>query len=166
MRRNAPAGFGRSGPGQYRALLEQAQRRGVRGRLEVTGYLDDAAYGAALRQADLAVCPFEDNKAASGSLSSLIAVDCPILASDTHLIAEYNALSAGAIATFSPFTPRALAARILARWPAPSLVLWQLSQSVGGGSAHCGGPERVRPFRRHHRTLPSADRAARHCGAM
>jgi len=106
------AGFGRSGPGQYRALLEQAQRRGVRGRLEVTGYLDDAAYGAALRQADLAVCPFEDNKAASGSLSSLIAVDCPILASDTPLIAEYNALSAGAIATFSPFTPRALAARI------------------------------------------------------
>ena len=53
------AGFGRSGPWQYRALLEQAQRRGVRG------------------QADLAVCPFEDNKAASGSLSSLIALGLP-----------------------------------------------------------------------------------------
>lgn len=93
-------------------LTRLAQGRGVLHRLQLTGYLPEVEYQQRLGAADLAVCPFAPDKAASGSLSSLIAAGCPILASDIPLIREYNALVPGAIPTFSPHTPEALAAAI------------------------------------------------------
>ena len=93
-------------------LMALARARGVDGRLRVTGYLTEPEYQRYLSSADLAVCPFEPDKSASGSLSTLIAASCPILASDIPLIAEYNALVPGAIPTFSPYTAGALAAAI------------------------------------------------------
>ena len=96
----------------FARLMALAKARGVDGRLRVTGYLPELEYQRHLSSADLAVCPFEADKPASGSLSSVIAAPCPILASDIPLIAEYNALVPGAIPTFSPYTAGALAAAI------------------------------------------------------
>jgi glycosyltransferase involved in cell wall biosynthesis len=93
-------------------LMSFAREKGVEDRLEITGYLQDDEFRRRLTTADLAVCPFEELKSASGSLSSLIAAGCPVLASEVPLIAEYNALVPGAIPTFSPYTPEALAAAI------------------------------------------------------
>jgi glycosyltransferase involved in cell wall biosynthesis len=93
-------------------LMDLARLKGVAHRMRLTGYLAEGDYQRHLANADLAVCPFEPDKSASGSLSSLIAAGCPILASEIPLIAEYNAVAPGAIATFSPYTPAALAGGI------------------------------------------------------
>jgi glycosyltransferase involved in cell wall biosynthesis len=92
--------------------MSLAREKGVKDRLEVTGYLPDEEFRRRLSIADLAVCPFSEHKSASGSLSALIAIGCPILASDIPLVAEYNAMVPDAIATFSPYTAEALAASI------------------------------------------------------
>ena len=93
-------------------LMELAKRKGTHDRLRVTGYLAEHEYQRYLHAADLAVCPFPETKSASGSLSSLIAAECPTLASDIPLIAEYNAIVPGAIRVFRPYTPEALATAI------------------------------------------------------
>jgi len=93
-------------------LTQLAGELGVLDRLQVTGYLPEEEYQGHLVKADLAVCPFSPRKAASGSLSSLIAAGCPVVASDIPLIREYNDLVPGAIATFSPYTPDALAGAV------------------------------------------------------
>jgi glycosyltransferase involved in cell wall biosynthesis len=100
------------GSEHYTWVMNLARQKGVHDRLEVTGYLPDEEYQRYLAAADLAVCPFYRHKSASGSLSSLIAAGCPILASDIPLVAEYNAMVPGAISTFSPYTPEALATAI------------------------------------------------------
>jgi len=111
--------LGESGSQESRRLLELARSRGVGHRLRVTGYLPEPAYQQYLAAADLAVCPYDPGKSASGSLSSLISAGCPILASDIPLIAEYNALAPGAIHTFTPQTPTALALAIRKLLDAP-----------------------------------------------
>ena len=93
-------------------LTRLAGELGVLDRLQVTGYLPEEEYQGHLMKADLAVCPFGPRKAASGSLSSLIAAGCPVVASDIPLIREYNDLVPDAIATFSPYTPEALAGAV------------------------------------------------------
>jgi glycosyltransferase involved in cell wall biosynthesis len=105
-------GVGSSAYEHYSRVMSLARDKGVKDRLEVTGYLPDEEFQRRLSMADLAVCPFGEQKSASGSLSALIAAGCPILASDIPLIAEYNAMVPGAIAIFSPYTPEALAASI------------------------------------------------------
>ena len=106
------ASLGHYGRVKFAELMELARARGVADRLQVTGFLPDAEYIRQLAAARLAVCAFDVNKSASSSLSTLIAVDCPILASDIPLIAEYNEISTGAIPTFAPLTAEALASRI------------------------------------------------------
>lgn len=101
-----------SSPALRDRLLELARRKGVENRLEVTGYLPDTEYVDRIHGADLGLCPFTVDKSGSGTLSALIAAGCPILASDIPLIAEYNAVARGAIPTFSPYTPDALAGAI------------------------------------------------------
>jgi len=76
------ASAGAGGSGRHDAMFEVARRHGVGDWLEVTGYLPEEEYQRRLAEADLAVCPFYPHKSASGSLSSLIAADCPVLASD------------------------------------------------------------------------------------
>jgi glycosyltransferase involved in cell wall biosynthesis len=93
-------------------LTQLAARYGVADRLRVTGYLPEDEYRRQLAGADLAVCAFTSDKCASGSLSSLIAAACPVVASDVALIREYNDLAPGAIPTFAPYTPDALARAI------------------------------------------------------
>jgi glycosyltransferase involved in cell wall biosynthesis len=105
-------GVGASGREQYSQVISLLQEKGVIDQVEVTGYLPDEEFRRRLSMADLAVCPFREDKSASGSLSSLIAAGCPVLASDIPLIAEYNAIVPGAIHTFSPYTAEALAASI------------------------------------------------------
>ena len=89
-------------------LHARAEALGVADRLRVTGYLSEETLNRYLAATDLALCPFEQISA-SGSLSTWIAAERPILASDQPQIAEYNAMASGAIATFSPYTPAALA---------------------------------------------------------
>ncbi len=89
-------------------LLALAERGGVRDRLQVTGYLSEEKLEQYLFACDLAVCPFA-MLSASSSLSTWISVARPILAADLPQIAEYQQLEPGAIKTFSPYTPAALA---------------------------------------------------------
>ncbi len=105
-------GVGASGREQYSQVIDLLREKGIIDRVEVTGYLPDEEFRRRLSMADLAVCSFREDKSASGSLSSLIAAGCPVLASDIPLIAEYNAIVPGAIHTFSPYTAEALAASI------------------------------------------------------
>jgi glycosyltransferase involved in cell wall biosynthesis len=104
--------LGSHGSADLAEMKRHASERGVLDRLHVTGYLPDDEYYLHLATADLAICPFEPGKSASGSLASLIAAGCPILASDIPLIAEYNDLVPGSIATFAPHTPEALATAV------------------------------------------------------
>jgi glycosyltransferase involved in cell wall biosynthesis len=107
--------------------MRVTHKNGVADRLTVTGYLPDEEYLSRLMSADLAVCAFEPHKSASGSLSTLIAVGWPILASETPLIAAYNAISPGAISTFSPFTPEALARAVRELLAAPKETLTRIA---------------------------------------
>lgn len=99
-----------TGAGVYHSeMMTLAREIGVEDRLEVTGYVSDTEYYRRIATADLALCPFMGDKSASGSLSSLIAVGCPILASEIPLINTYNMIVPGAIPTFHPYTPTSLA---------------------------------------------------------
>lgn len=100
------------GTAEHSRVVRLAEQLGVTDRLKITGYLPEADYQQYLMTADLAVCPFEETKSASSSIASLIAAGCPILASDIPLISEYNAIAPGAIHTFRPYTPEALARTI------------------------------------------------------
>jgi glycosyltransferase involved in cell wall biosynthesis len=97
-------------------LVEQLRHRaalaGVSRRLIITGYLTDDRLAQHLAATDLAVCPFAA-LSASGSLSTWISSGRSIVASDLPQIREYNALEPGAIATFAPYSPAALAGAIL-----------------------------------------------------
>jgi glycosyltransferase involved in cell wall biosynthesis len=98
-------------------LRARAQELGVAARLRVTGYVPEDDLDRYLAATDLALCPFRE-ASASGSLSTWIAAERPVLASDLPLFAEYNERVPGAIATFHPYTPERLAARteeVLAR---------------------------------------------------
>ena len=92
-------------------LLAFAKEKGVDGRLRVTGYLSEEELELYLIASDLAVCPFK-SFSASGSLSTWISAARPILAYDLPQIAQYNKLEQGAIKTFRPYTPAALAKAI------------------------------------------------------
>jgi glycosyltransferase involved in cell wall biosynthesis len=92
-------------------LLRIAEDLGVRERLRITGYLSESDLEKCLIATDVAVCPFT-TLAASSSLSTWVSVNRPVVASSLPQIAEYNSLEPGAIRTFSPYTPRALAAEI------------------------------------------------------
>ncbi|HEY7203345.1 MAG TPA: glycosyltransferase [Methylomirabilota bacterium] len=113
--------LGASGSQTLSQLMSLARDHDVAGRVRVTGYLAEEEYQTYLAEADLAVCPFEPDKSASGSLNSLIAAGCPVLASDVPLIAEYNAIVPGAIPTFSPYTPEGLARAVAAQLAKPRI---------------------------------------------
>jgi glycosyltransferase involved in cell wall biosynthesis len=92
-------------------LLNAARATGTAERLRVTGYLPESELEQYLAATDLAVCPFTD-ASASGSLSTWISVQKPVLASDLPLISEYNSIEPGAIVTFQPYTAAAFSAAI------------------------------------------------------
>ena len=92
-------------------LHAQAKSRGVAHRLFFTGYLTEFELERHLIAADVGVCPFV-RLSASGSLSTWISAARPIVASNLPQIREYNAIESGAIATFEPYVPSALAAAI------------------------------------------------------
>ncbi|MCX7593405.1 MAG: glycosyltransferase family 4 protein [Fischerella sp.] len=93
-------------------LVDLSKKLGVEDRLQITGYLSEQELEQYLVATDVAICPFQTSSA-SGSLSTWISVAHPaILAFDLPLIGEYNKLEPGAIQTFSPYTPTALADRI------------------------------------------------------
>jgi len=96
----------------YDFIMDLAREMGVDDRITVTGYLEDALFARRLAAADLAVCAFEPNKSASGSLATLIAAGVPMIASNAPAVAELNALEPDSILFFSPYTPAALAAGI------------------------------------------------------
>jgi len=91
-------------------LRARAADLGVAPRLRVTGYVPEEGLDRYLAATDLALCPFRE-ASASGSLSTWIAAERPLLGSDLPLFAEYNERVPEAIATFEPYTPERLAAR-------------------------------------------------------
>jgi hypothetical protein len=84
----------------------------------VTGYVPEESLDRYLAATDLALCPFRE-ASASGSLSTWIAAERPILASKLPLFAEYNERVPGAIATFHPYTPERLATRAVEAFRRP-----------------------------------------------
>lgn len=92
-------------------LRDRARSLGVAERLRITGYLPEQQLEEYLVASDLGVCPFR-TASASGSLSTWISAERPVVASNIPLIAEYNAVEAGAIATFAPYTAQALASAV------------------------------------------------------
>lgn len=95
----------------YQELMALAEKKGVRDRIRVTGYLSESELEQYLVATDLAVCPFRQTSA-SGSLSTWISVARPILASNIPQVAEYNELKPGAIKTFDSYTVEALTTAI------------------------------------------------------
>lgn len=100
-------------------LRRRAETLGVADRLRMTGYLAEEELNHYLAATDLALCPFR-SMAASGSLSTWIAAGRPVLASDLPQIREYITMAPGALATFSPHTPEALAQAIRAQLSSPA----------------------------------------------
>lgn len=92
-------------------LQALAKEKGVSDRLHITGYLSEEDLERYLVATDLAICPFK-KLSASGSMSTWISVARPILASNVPQIEEYNRLEPGAIKTFAPYTPSALATKV------------------------------------------------------
>jgi glycosyltransferase involved in cell wall biosynthesis len=105
-------GAERDHAGYLESLWDSARASGVAHRLRVTGYLPEFELDRYLAATDVAVCPFT-RLSASCSVSTWLSAGCPIVAFDLPQIAEYNRLEAGAIETFSPYAPPALAAAIL-----------------------------------------------------
>jgi glycosyltransferase involved in cell wall biosynthesis len=94
--------------GYLAELLNAARVTGTAERIRVTGYLPESELEQYLAATDLAVCPFTA-ASASGSLSTWISVQKPVLASDLPQISEYNQIEPGAIETFRPYTAGAFA---------------------------------------------------------
>jgi glycosyltransferase involved in cell wall biosynthesis len=94
-------------------LRARADSLGVGDRVRITGYLPEGQLEQYLLATDVAVCPFR-TLSASGSLSTWISAARPIVATDLPQIAEYNAMAPGAIATFPPNSPQALASAVSA----------------------------------------------------
>jgi len=75
------------------------------------------------------LCPFA-KMAASGSLSTWIALGRPILAAQLSQIEAYNQLEPGAIAIFTPYTATALAKAIDAQLQAADALLVHQDQAL------------------------------------
>jgi glycosyltransferase involved in cell wall biosynthesis len=104
---------GRPGPRNQdyaEGLRARASDLGTDSRLRVTGYVQEDELDRYLAATDLALCPFRE-ASASGSLSTWIAAERPVLASDLPLFSEYNERVPESIATFHPYTPERLATR-------------------------------------------------------
>ena len=98
-------------PEYHEELVKLATEKGLTSQqFKITGFLDEHELALYLNAADLAVCPFRE-MAASGSISTLIAADVPILGSDIPGIQDYNKISPGAIA-ISSLRPKELANQI------------------------------------------------------
>jgi len=110
-------------------LKSLARALGVASRLVITGYLDDVTLARYLWASDLALCPFA-KMAASGSLSTWIALGRPILAAQLPQIEAYNHLEPGAIAIFTPYTATALAKAIDAQLQAADALLVHQDQAL------------------------------------
>ena len=80
-------------------------------RLRATGFLSDDELSEAINEVDLAVCPFR-MFSASGSLSTWIAHEIPVLSNELRKIASYNKAVKGSILTYKPNTPKSLADQI------------------------------------------------------
>jgi glycosyltransferase involved in cell wall biosynthesis len=104
---------GLESPEYGEALEARAEALGVADRLRITGYVPDERLDQYLAATDVAVCPFRE-AAASGSLSTWIAAERPLVASDLPLFREYNDLAPGAIATVDAGSPSALGAALKA----------------------------------------------------
>jgi glycosyltransferase involved in cell wall biosynthesis len=92
-------------------LVRLANRLGVRGRVEVTGYLSDEELNARLAAVDVAICPHHD-AAASGSLATLLAAGKPVVASDLPAFREQQPYAGDLLRIVPETTPGHLAAAV------------------------------------------------------
>lgn len=99
---------GRDSPGFAEHLRERARALGVDDRVRITGYVDEPTLDRYLVATDLALCPFRE-ASASGSLSTWIASETPILASDLPLFDEYESIVPGSVAVAPSLAPEPLA---------------------------------------------------------
>jgi glycosyltransferase involved in cell wall biosynthesis len=86
-------------------------RLGLRGRVEVTGYVPDAEISRVYEESDLVVAPFRMTTG-SGSLVQALARGTPVLASDLPLNREINDRVRGTLAFFVSEDPRDCARQI------------------------------------------------------
>jgi glycosyltransferase involved in cell wall biosynthesis len=99
---------GRKDTGFARRLQAQAAALGVADRLRITGFVPEDALRDYLAATDVAACPFR-SASASGSLSTWIAAERPIVASRLPLFEEYNTYASGALHLVDAAQPRTLA---------------------------------------------------------
>lgn len=96
----------------YKSSCEEAiDRGGLRGRVEVTGYVPDEAISRVYAESDLVVAPFRMTTG-SGSLVQALARGAPVLASDLPLNKEINERVPDTLAFFASEDPRDCARQI------------------------------------------------------
>ena len=109
---------GRNDSGFTDSLRHRADVLGVADRLRITGFVPEDTLNDYLAATDLAACPFR-NASASGSLSTWIATDGPIVTSALPLFKEYTAAVPHALTIAPSMEPRSLAATIEERLARP-----------------------------------------------
>jgi glycosyltransferase involved in cell wall biosynthesis len=92
-------------------LASHAEAVGVSGRVRFLGYVPDERLEEILAATDVALCPFRA-MSASGALATWLSAGRPIVTSDLAPFAELAALGPGALHTFAPYEPGALAQAI------------------------------------------------------
>jgi len=89
----------------YKRSCEEAiDRLGLRGRVEVTGYVPDEEISCVYAESDLVVAPFRETTG-SGSLVQALARGAPVLASDLPLNREINERVPDTLAFFATEDP-------------------------------------------------------------
>jgi glycosyltransferase involved in cell wall biosynthesis len=73
----------------FEGLMRRSEEMGLKNRLRVTGYLNEAALDLHLSATDVAICPFRE-VSASGSVATWFAAGKPIVATDLPLFRMYR----------------------------------------------------------------------------
>jgi glycosyltransferase involved in cell wall biosynthesis len=97
---------------RHEGYLEEIWRRartlGVADRLDVTGFVDDAAVDALLADTRVALCPYQ-RIAASGSIATLLSRGVPVVAHSTAYTRRLHATAPQGVSLFEPWSAIALA---------------------------------------------------------
>jgi glycosyltransferase involved in cell wall biosynthesis len=98
---------GPSGIQFLEVLMKLTTKLKLNNQIRVTGYLTDEYLARYISATDIAICPFTD-MSASGSVSTWISSNTPIVASQLPQLMEYNEHIEEAILLFESYTPESL----------------------------------------------------------
>jgi glycosyltransferase involved in cell wall biosynthesis len=96
------------------SIRQQIRENTLTERVTLTGYVEEEQMQRYVRAADLALCPYAAWKSASSSLTTLLSLDCPVLATEAPCVTELNEMAPGSIRSFRWTGAQAMAAEIRA----------------------------------------------------